>query len=51
MGSGTDVAPLYEKARAQFPVFETLKSMAFMENAGGSQVHRLCCICISLYTA
>lgn len=30
---------LYERARAQFPVFDkALAHMAFMENAGGSQV-------------
>ena len=30
---------LYERARSQFPVFnKVLSHMAFMENAGGSQV-------------
>lgn len=39
---------LYEQSRSQFPVFNrALAHMAFMENAGGSQVralHMLVCI-------
>lgn len=40
MGSKSDVqlTELYERSRSQFPVFDSsLKNMAFMENAGGSQ--------------
>ena len=39
MTAGTAEQELYERARAQFPVFsKALAHMAFMENAGGSQV-------------
>ena len=40
MASKSDVqlTELYERSRSQFPVFDSsLKNMAFMENAGGSQ--------------
>ena len=40
MASKVDVqlTELYERSRSQFPVFDSsLKNMAFMENAGGSQ--------------
>lgn len=34
-----ELTELYERSRAQFPVFDaSLGHMAFMENAGGSQV-------------
>ena len=41
---------LYERARSQFPVFdEKLGHMAFMENAGGSQVNTLeACVPLNL---
>ena len=39
MTAGQAEQELYERARAQFPVFsKALAHMAFMENAGGSQV-------------
>lgn len=39
MALGEPDEELYERSRAQFPVFDrALAHMAFMENAGGSQV-------------